>query len=85
MWLSQETSPTSYASGEARIRRILLRAAKYHIPTGCQRDRPDRLMDEARDVARERDRLRTLNLADRKNPLLENQETDQIAKNNTER
>ena len=85
MWLSQETSQTSYASGEARIRRILLRAARYHIPTGCQQDRPDRLMDEARDIALDRDRLRTLNSADRKIPLLENQVADQIAENNTER
>ena len=85
MWFSRETAPTSCASGEARFRRILLRAAKHHIPTGYVRDRPDRLTAEARDLARERDRLRTLNPADPQIPLLQNQLADQIAENNRER
>ena len=49
--------PTSCASWEVHFRRILLTAARNHIPTDYARDRPNRLTDEARDLARVRDRL----------------------------
>ena len=61
MWFSRETAPTSCSAGEKRFRKILLRAAKHHIPAGFVRDRLTSLPDEAKRLARERDELREEN------------------------
>ena len=57
---SREPPATSCGAGESCFRRILLEAAKHHIPAGFIRNHLTALSDEAKLIQGERDRLRTL-------------------------